>query len=83
MCLIRTLDYAYNCTTQLSFLLDLGAGHVQFKITNNPRPNCTPILGALGDLGGYIISDTRALTYRTLAPDRGPRGLGNIGILGS
>ena len=55
--------------TQLSFLLDLGAGHVQLKITNNPRPNCTPILGALGDLGGYIISDTMALTYRTLAPD--------------
>ena len=61
-------------------LLDLGAGHVQLK-TANPQTKCTRNPGTLGDLGGYILQNIRAPTFRKLAPDRELHGWDHVNFI--
>ena len=57
-----------------------GAGHLQWMITTRDKKK-PGLNGSLGGNGKINYPYSRAQTYRILAPDRGPRGWGNIWVI--
>ena len=68
----------------LQALLDLGAGHVQSKIANLRLEHpCPQVAGGVGKINPPPLWDTRALTFKILAPDRGPQEWAYIDFIGT